>query len=70
MAFIGLFLPPEGEVDASILYFTSSVMLVSGAFLGVKVELPDWAKFLTHKRLPEAPKVMEAEKIIRKTSKK
>ena len=38
MAFMGMFMPPEGEIDNSVLYAFALVLLFVGALLGIDMK--------------------------------
>ena len=41
IAFIALFIPPQGIIDSSVLWFTSQLLLFTSSILGIKFNLKD-----------------------------
>lgn len=46
IGFIALFIPPQGIIDSSVLWWTSQLLLLCATFLGVDLKISD----LRHKK--------------------
>ena len=50
MAGISLFLPPEGEIDGSVLMLFAQVLVYAGSIFGVKIYIRDLIRHEREKR--------------------
>lgn len=44
IGFIAIFLPPQGVIDASILWFTAQLLVFTSGFLGVNLSIDSFNK--------------------------
>lgn len=50
IGFIALFLPPEGVIDSSVLWFSAQMLLFCSTLLGLSLNLGKWGKTETNKK--------------------
>lgn len=55
VALISLFMPPEGEIDGSVLMLNGQVLVYAGSIFGVKLYIKDLVKRMSNKSPPISP---------------
>lgn len=48
LGFIALFLPPQGVIDSSVLWFTSQLLVFVATMLGVNLSIDNFKKKVTN----------------------